>query len=185
MSCPSSEHWYWCSDCTTLDIGCYLRWWNGQEWVDADDGQGACLAGINGKFSDGVYCYTVVNGVITDKYTCVYEIYFNICTDTAADGSGYVSVRIQAQNTTNYATGTLKSLNTSVTIGFTIYGESSGVISDSITIPVNSSNSGSPTSYGPGFGSGELVQSITITSVSPGSYTGQNYNAGSTNIGSC
>lgn len=173
-------HQTFSSDCSTLEVGCYLKIWNGSTWVNADSYTNV----VSGKFSDGSYCYTVSNGVITAKDTCTVNLYMNICTDTQA-GSGYVSVRLQSQDTTSYSGGTLVNVNTNVTVGFTIYGESSGLISDTITITSGNNNTGSPISFGPGFGASELVQSVAITSVSPGSSGNQNFNAGSTNIGSC
>lgn len=53
------------SDCSILDTGCYLRIWDGV-WTDAEDYSGV----VSGKFSDGVYCYTVANGIITTKSQC-------------------------------------------------------------------------------------------------------------------
>jgi hypothetical protein len=57
---------YFYSDCATLDVNCYLKYWNGSSWVDAEDVSGV----VDGKFSDGTYCYTVANGVITSKVSC-------------------------------------------------------------------------------------------------------------------
>lgn len=54
------------SDCTTLNVGCYLQVWNGSVWVNAD----AVTSVVNGKFSDGVYCYIVAEGVIVGKNSC-------------------------------------------------------------------------------------------------------------------
>lgn len=174
-------HWNgWASECATLEVGCHLKYWNGSNWVDADDEADV----VSGKFSDGTYCYTVTNGVITAKDTCTIELYMNLCCDTTADGSGYVQVRAQSQDTTSYLGGTLINVATNVTINFTINGADTGQITSSITISSGTSNNG-PTSFGPGFGIGEPVSSLVIDSVSPSSGTGQNYNAGSTNIGSC
>lgn len=62
------------SDCTTLDVGCYLKIWTGTAWENAD----AQANVVGGKFSDGVNCYTVVNGVITAKVSCFpYETCLN------------------------------------------------------------------------------------------------------------
>lgn len=173
-------HTEFSSDCSILEVGCFLKIWNGSSWVNADSYSGV----VSGKFSDGTNCYTVSSGVITAKDQCRVDIYMNICADTQADGSGYVSVRLQAQDTSNYSTGTLTAVNTNVTVNFTINGADSGQITDSITITNGNTNNG-PIGFGPGFGSGELVSSIVIDSISPASSGNYYYNTGSTNIGSC
>lgn len=58
------------SDCVTLEIGCYLKYWTGSEWIDADDVSGV----VDGKFSDGQFCYTVSNGIITAKSLCIFDV---------------------------------------------------------------------------------------------------------------
>jgi hypothetical protein len=149
-------------------------------WENAEDVTNV----VNGKFSDGEYCYTVVDGVITSKDICTVSVFMNICADTTADGSGYVSVRIQAQDSSNYLSGNLITVATNVTVSFTIQGDSSGNISDSITLTSGNSSYG-PISFGPGFAPGENTSTITIDSVSPGSSGNQTYNFGSENVGSC
>jgi hypothetical protein len=173
---------FFSSDCSILEVGCYLKIWNGSSWVNADDYTNV----VDGKLSDGTYCYTVVDGIITSKALCTVDVYLNICSDTTADGSGYVSVRAQAQDSSSYAGGNLITLNTSVTIDFVIDGADSGQITESITIPGGSSTYGS-VGFGPGFGIGESVSNLTITGLtySSGSAGNQVYITGSTNIGSC
>jgi hypothetical protein len=58
------------SDCAILDVGCYLKVWTGSQWLNAD----AFTDVVSGKFSDGTYCYTVSNGVITSKDLCGYTV---------------------------------------------------------------------------------------------------------------
>lgn len=173
----SIAHSFFSSNCATLDVGCYVRYWNGTAWIIPSS-----LAGVADTiFSDGTYCYTIVSGVITEKKR---YLYLNICTDTQADGSGYVSVRAQSQDTTNYATGNLVAVNINVNVNFTINGADTGQITDTITITSGNSNYG-PIGFGPGFGSGEVVSSVVINSVTPTSNSGYIYEIGSTNIGSC
>ena len=176
---------FFSSDCSILDVGCYLKIWNGSSWINADDYSGFYSV-VDGKLSDGTYCYTVVDGVITSKVLCTVNVYLNICSDSSADGSGYVSVRAQAQDTSSYSLGTLITLNTSVTIDFVIDGADTGQIIDSIIISGGSTNYG-PIGFGPGFGNGESVSNLTITGLtySSGSAGNQVYLIGSTNIGSC
>jgi len=173
----SIAHSFFSSNCATLDVGCYVRYWNGTAWIFPSS-----LAGVADTiFSDGTYCYTIVSGVITEKKR---YLYLNICSDIQSDGSGYVSVRVQSQNTSNYATGTLVAVNINVDVSFTITGTGTGSINDTITITSNSSNYG-PIGFGPGFGAIENVSSIVITNVTPTSESGYIYEIGSTNIGSC
>lgn len=181
MSLASS---FFSSDCSILEVGCYLRIWNGSSWVNADDYTTGLWSVVDGKLSDGTYCYTVVDGIITSKVACIVNVFLNLCSDTTADGSGYVSVRAQAQDTSNYALGNLITLNTNVTINFVIDGADTGQITDSITITGGSSNYGF-IGFGPGFGVGESVSTLTITGLtySSGSAGNQVYQAGSTNIG--
>ena len=183
MSLASS---FFSSDCSILEVGCYLKIWNGSSWVNADDYTTGFWSVVDGKLSDGTYCYTVVNGVITSKVACTVDVYLNLCSDTSADGSGYVSVRAQAQDSSSYASGTLITLNTSVTIDFVIDGADTGQITDSIVISGGSSNYG-PIGFGPGLGAGESVSNLTITGLtySSGSAGNQVYIIGNANIGSC
>jgi hypothetical protein len=58
------------SDCVTLEVGCYLKYWTGTSWIDAEDVSGV----VDGRFSDGQYCYTVSNGIITAKSLCIFDV---------------------------------------------------------------------------------------------------------------
>lgn len=57
------NHSNFSSNCSTLAVGCKLRKFDGSPWTDADAVSGV----VGGKFSDGTFCYTVSNGLITLK----------------------------------------------------------------------------------------------------------------------
>jgi hypothetical protein len=64
-------HNFWSSNCTVLEVGCHLMTYTGSGvWMNADDDVNV----VNGKFSDGTYCYTVVDGIITSKASCGYNL---------------------------------------------------------------------------------------------------------------
>jgi hypothetical protein len=52
------------SECAVLDVGCSLKFWSSSGWINA----------YHEKYSDGTYCYTVSNGVITSKDLCGYTL---------------------------------------------------------------------------------------------------------------
>ena len=53
------------SDCVYLDIGCYVKYFDNTAWQNADTHPNV----VSGKFSDGSYCYTIENGIVTQKYS--------------------------------------------------------------------------------------------------------------------
>lgn len=64
-------HDYFYSNCSTLDVGCRVMFSSGTPiWSDGEDASGV----VGGKFSDGTYCYTVANGVITSKAACTLTV---------------------------------------------------------------------------------------------------------------
>ena len=70
MGCNSFQHGFFCSNDAVLDVGSELKYWNGSNWINAEDTP--CFN--SGKFSDGIYCYTVEEGIITSKDTCGYTV---------------------------------------------------------------------------------------------------------------
>jgi hypothetical protein len=153
MSCPGFTSYQFCSECSPLQVGCDLKYWNGTSWRNADE----ILCVESGKFSDGTYCYTVVNGVITSKTSCVIDYYVtksfagvNI-TFTARDGGCSPG---NPETTIPSPVGTGCQIN----IAFTYEVDGGLQISDSTSIV---SNTSSVT-----YNTGSTVVSVTIDSVS-------------------
>lgn len=116
-----ATHGYMRSNCTVLDVGCYLQYWAGSSWGNADDYSGV----VGGKFAgydDGVgpiiYCFTVTDGVITAKSICESRLYVYA---ESTGGSGILEYQIG-----NGSTVTIGSINTGCSLVDTITGLTQG-----------------------------------------------------------
>lgn len=77
------------SNCSpSLAVGCFLKFWNGSIYVDADK------AGIGDRFSDGQYCYRVENGIIVEMTNCPNTIFISACHDPYTDAFGCLNVNL-------------------------------------------------------------------------------------------
>lgn len=83
------------SDCAYLDVNCLLKYFDGTSWINADLYSGV----VDGKFSDGQFCYTVSNGVITSKYSPAASLYVQFNSTNGFVASYYPSNAI-VQTTT-------------------------------------------------------------------------------------
>ena len=90
------------SDCAVLEVGCYLKRWVSSQWTNADDYYGV----IDGKLSDGTYCYVVSGGIITQKDPCSATLTVRYEADTfTAELSDALSTTITISQTTLDVTG--------------------------------------------------------------------------------
>lgn len=166
------EHRTFSSECIILEPGCTVKYWNGTNWLNGDE------YGIGGKFSDGTYCYTVANGVIISKAPCIQDVYVNLCAETPLV-DGYVTVKIQLQNSTDFVYGNYIDASVSIEVDFTIIGDQSNTINYILTIPVNGFAVQNTYQL---FFVGENISSVSINSLTHTAPIGQNINVGSAEI---
>jgi hypothetical protein len=101
------------SDCNTLDLGCCVRRWDPVllKYVDADDGRGT-------QFSDGLFCYRIVNCVVVEKNLCEDVLYIRLCSDQYTDVSGRLNV--YGWVTTGPDSGSAVGVNADIYVDFTV-----------------------------------------------------------------
>lgn len=128
---------------------------------------------VDGKYSDGTNCYTVVSGSITSEGACPIFIDVSMCASQTADMSGAIDVHA-------YSTAPV---NTNVTTYFTWTGDLASILTGIVTIPSGSS-------YGYmqhiGANAGENVSTFTLDDIIPNSSGNQQYTeAGATTSAAC
>lgn len=104
------------SNCEILAVGCCVKYWNGTNYVDADD-----IA--TGYLSDGTYCYKIEDCIITSVSLCVQDLYVHICAVESADNTGQVRVYGYIKSSVSGSSPDIPP-NVPVTVSFTITGNS-------------------------------------------------------------